>query len=121
MRVSFQNAPVHEGSGIPFVGIADDVFHISGSAPGETPFPSRGETRAPAAPQPRLFHFLDHLLRGHGEENLAQGRIASAGNVIADLRRIDPSVVAENPAHLALIERDLVIVGDHPARVAGST
>ena len=116
MRVAFQNAPVHESSGVPFVGIADDIFHISGSTPGESPFPSRGETRAPAATEAGPFHFLDYLLRGHGEENLAQRPVALAGNVIADLRRVDPSVVAENPAHLALIEGDLVIVNHRATR-----
>ena len=36
MGIAFQNGPVHERPGIPFVGIADDVLHVSLGACGQT-------------------------------------------------------------------------------------
>ena len=115
MGVSFKHAPIHEGAGVPFVRITDEILDVARGAAGETPFPSCRKPGSSPAPQSRFLNLIDHLLRRHGGENLAQGRITSAADVIPDLRRIDPAVVAEDLAHLSLIERNIVIVGDHPA------
>ena len=119
MGISFENAPIHEGAGVPFVRVTDEILHSAGRATGETPFPPCRKPGSSPAPQSRFLNLIDHLLRGHGGECLAQGRIASAADVIPDLRRIDPAVIAKDFAHLPLIERNIVIIGDHPP-VAGS-
>ena len=114
--VSFEHASIHEGAGVSLIRITDDVFHVAPRAAGETPFLSRGKARAAAASQSRLFNLVDHPFGGHRKEDLAQCGIPAAGHIVPDLRRIDPAVVAEDLPHLAFIERNVVIVGDHPAR-----
>ena len=49
--VALQDAPVHEGPGVAFVGVADDVFLIGLVFGGEFPFHPGGEAGPAPAPE----------------------------------------------------------------------
>ena len=53
VRVSFHDGPVHEGPGVSFVPVAYHVANIPVGVAAGSPFLSRGEPAAAAAPQAR--------------------------------------------------------------------
>ena len=112
MRVAFHDRAVHVGSGVPFVGIADDVSGLSPSPPAGFPLDAGGEAATAAAAKPGKLHFGDHLLRGHPREHLGQGGIAAAADIVFDVGDvIDPGGV-ENQPFLPGKEGDLALVND---------
>ena len=50
VRVAFQQRAVHEGPGVPFIGVADQVFFVGGGLLAKLPFAQVGK---PAPPRPR--------------------------------------------------------------------
>ena len=64
MRVGFEHGAVHEGAGIAFVAIADDVFDGIGLGAPKRPFAPGRETRAAAAAQAGFGDGGNHLFRG---------------------------------------------------------
>ena len=62
MGVAFEDAPVHKGPGVAFVGVADDIFHVARRIPAEFPLHAGGKTAAAPAPQARGLDLGDHLL-----------------------------------------------------------
>ena len=99
VRVTFDDAPVHEGAGIALIGVADDDrFHVTrlGGVAAGLPFDAGWESAAAAAPQPRALDLGDDLLRAHLGDRLHQGGIAVDSDVIVDPLRIDDAAVAEH-------------------------
>ena len=64
VRERLQDHAVHEGTGVAFVAVADDVLDGLGLLAHQAPFLSGGETRAAAATQPGCLDGLDDLLWG---------------------------------------------------------
>jgi hypothetical protein len=63
----------------------------------------------PPPRQPRILNPGDDLLRVH-EEGLGQGRVAALGDVVPDLQRVNPPVVAEHDPVLLGVKRDFLVV-----------
>ena len=112
MGVRLQDAAVHEGAGIAFVGVAQDVFDVARRGGGELPFHARRESGAAAAAQTRIEDLLDDLLRRHFGQGLGHAGIAVPGDVLLDLLRIDEAPVSEHPQILQGEEGDLLHRGD---------
>ena len=112
MGVPLQEAPVHVGAGIAFVGVADDVLGIALGLPRRIPLPAGGETSAAAAPEVCLDHLLDDRFGLHPREGLPQGAVAADGQVILQALGIDLAVLPEDQTGLLLVEGDVVLV-DH--------
>ena len=52
VRVRLQDAAVHKGARVAFVGVAQDVFNVAGGSGGKLPFHTGRETSAAAAAEP---------------------------------------------------------------------
>ena len=112
MGVALQDAPVHEGPGVAFIGIADDVLDVSRGIPAEFPFEPGGKAGAAPAPQARGLDLGDHLLRGHLGDRLAEGLIASPGDVFFDALGIDEAAIPQGDLHLFAEEGQIFIFGE---------
>jgi hypothetical protein len=110
--IAFQYRPVHEGPGITFVGVADDVLGVALRVPGEAPLHTGREARTSPAPQARPGHLVDDLFGGHDGEHLRDGEIPIAGNVIIHFGRVDAAAVSEDDLHLIAVEGHVLFVGD---------
>ena len=66
--VTLHGHAVREGAGVTFIGIAHHVLLCSGGAAHSAPFDARRKSRATAATQARVQHFLHHCrtIHGHG-------------------------------------------------------
>ena len=115
VRIALEDAAVHERAGVAFVGVADGELLLAGGLPRELPLPPRGESRPAAAAQPGSPHRLDHRLRVVLREDLGQGLVAVAGDVVFDPLGIDDAAVAQDDFFLPLEEVDVGGVGDVPA------
>ena len=51
MGIALEDAPVHEGPGVAFIGIADDVLDVTRGLPAKLPFEPGGKAGAAPAPQ----------------------------------------------------------------------
>ena len=94
--VRFQDAAVHEGARIPFVGVAENILHVSRRSGGKFPFHARGEPRAAAAAQTRDQDLLNDLIRRHFGQGLDHAGIAVPGDILIDFLGVNESAVAEN-------------------------
>ena len=112
--VALDDAAVHEGAGVALVRVADHVLGLPGRAAGELPLQAGRETGPAAAAQAGGLHLGQHLGRGHPLEHLAEGRVAVAGDVLADVLRVDHAAVAQRDALLLGVEGDLAVVRDGP-------
>ena len=114
VRVRLEHGPVHVRARVALVGVADDVAHAVRRVRlrRALPLASRGEARAAAAAQAGLLHLLDHLVGRHRGEHLRERRVAAGGDVVLDVGRHDPLVGPEHEAHLLLVERHLLDLGD---------
>ena len=88
MGIAFQYRAVHVGTGIPFVGIADDDLVIAGGPAGQLPLGPGGKTGAAASPQPGSLDFRHDCLRG-SLEGRCQGGVAAFGEIVVDVFGID--------------------------------
>ncbi len=114
VRVGLQDAAVHEGARVAFVGVAQHVFDVARRGGGELPFHARRETGAAAAAQTRIEDLLDDLIRRHFGQGLGHAGITVPGDVLVDLLRIDEAAVSEDPQILEGEEGDLLHRGDDP-------
>ena len=86
MGVLPHDLPVLERPRLPLVRVHAQIARtIVGGHEG--PLPAGGETRAPAAPEPRVKHGLGHRLRLHAER-LPRGRIPARGLIGRELPRL---------------------------------
>ena len=104
MGVPLQDGAVHKGAGVPFVGVAADVFHALGLGRRKGPFPAGGEAAAPPAPQAGIQDALDHLFGGHFGKDLPQGHVAVVGDVFVDVLRVDDAAVFEGHPQLLFVK-----------------
>ena len=73
---------------------ASQSFHLSPVGKPPPPRPRR----------PAVKEGLDHIVRSHLGENLAQGLIAAGSDVLIDIFRVDDTAVAQGNTVLFLIE-----------------
>ena len=119
VRVAFQHRPVHERPGVALVGVAEDVLDVRLGLPGELPLEPGGEAGAAAAAQAAAEHFAHHLVGLHLGEDLGQGLVALAGDVLLDLERVDDARVAQDDLDLPVEELHVAHLGDGACRCRG--
>ena len=112
VRIGFEHRAIHEGAGIAFVAIADDVFDRACLRASERPLAAGGEARAAAPAQAGFGDGGDHLLRASVRAAAFQRLIAAAREVVVDIQRIDLAAVFE---HDALLRRTVVAM--RPGRI----
>ena len=110
VRVAGEHGPVHEGRGLAFVAVDNDVLGFLGRVARRLPFQAGGKAAAAAAAQIGFLHLVQHLHWGHLRQRLGERFVAAHCDVVLDLRRIDPGYVAGEYAHLVLVERHLAHV-----------
>ena len=116
VRIAFEKAAIHECARIALVAVAEHVLHVALGLAAEIPLEAGGEAGAAAPAQTRVLDLLDHLLRRHRGQRLAQRRIAAMGEIVVDLQWIDDAAVTQGDLDLAGEER---IVPDPLHRFAG--
>ncbi len=94
VRIALQDAAVHECSGVAFVGVADGVLDATWGLATQLPFQAGEEASATAAAQAGALGLLNHLIRRHLCERLAQRGIALARDVLVNAFGIDQAAVA---------------------------
>ena len=62
--ITFQNSPVHIGTGISFIRIANNIFHRPRGIPAGQPFASGRKSAAASPPQTRGFNKFNGFFRG---------------------------------------------------------
>ena len=85
MGIALEQAPVHIGTGITFIGINNDILCFAWCVTGGLPFHTCGETTTTPSPQIRPFYHFHYIIRAHFEEGLCQGSITAQGNIIVDV------------------------------------
>ena len=105
--IALEHGAIHEGTGIAFVGIADDVLGVTLGTGRKAPLQARGKTRAPSTAKTAGLHLIDHLLGLHRFDGLGQGFVALLGQVIFDALRVDAARIAQHNA-LLLVEEAVV-------------
>ena len=105
--VAFQNGTIHESTGVALVGVANHVLLVSLGSGGKLPLLAGGETSAATAAQTGFQHFVNHLLRGHLRQGLAQSAIAVEGDIFVDVFRVDTTAVPQSQTQLGTVEVDI--------------
>jgi hypothetical protein len=82
--IALDDGAIHEGTGVALVGIADDVLLVAWRAGGELPLEA-GEKAGPAAPRNRDSLTSSYTCSGSSRQDLDQGLVAAAGDVLLDL------------------------------------
>src|SRR5699024_4085719 len=118
MGVAFEYRTVHEGSGVALVGIADHIFPVGLHLAGDFALEAGGETAA-APPAQSGVHNLPDDLFGLHSEYLAERGIPVAGDVFADVFRVDEPAVTQSDAHLRFVKFHVSGIRYVPARVGG--
>ena len=100
MGIPFQDESVLEGSGLPLVGVADDILRRPRLLSRPFPLEARGKTGASAAPKTRGRDFVDDPLGCDlFGKDLFQGPVPAGGQDFVDLLGVDlPSLVQNDPA-----------------------
>ena len=119
--VAFEHAAVHEGAGVPFVGVADQVSGGVGGRRAHGPLLPRGISAPAAAAELGAGDLVDHPIRVAAIEHLGQRLEAAIVEVLLDAFRIDHPVVTQGHARLLIEERHVPIeLEELPAdRLAG--
>ena len=116
VRVALENAAVHEGAGIAFVGVANDISDRRKLPRDEFPLQTGGVARSTAAAQPALLDLGDNLCRRHLRRRAQQRLISAHGDVIGDAFGIDLAGIRQDDAPLTGKER-MVGFDDSPREV----
>ena len=106
MGVALQYAAVHEGTGVAFVGVANDIFLIACGIAHKLPFHAGGETAAAPAAQTGFLNFVDNRLGIHGQCFL-QSFVTAGGQIVFNAFRIGPAQTGGYGTHLLFIVRRL--------------
>ena len=116
MRIAFQHGAIHEGAGVAFVGVADDVFFLLAGLGHRAPLQAGGVAGAAAAAQSAAHHLVDHLVRRHLGDGVDQREVAVVRDVVFDALGIDAAGVFQHDLLLPLEERH---VGGTGVQAAG--
>ena len=119
MGVALKDGPVHEGTRVALVGVADYVFLVTLCLSAELPFQSRGETAAASSPESGCLDLGEHLFRFHGGQGLGESCVTVPGNVLFDVVRIDVAAVSQRDTMLFAVEGDVPVAGDLDLPVGG--
>ena len=117
VRIALEQAPVHVGAGVAFIGVDDHILDVARGVPASSATCAGGEAAAASAPQSGRLDLVEHLLGRHLEQRLGQRRIAAADDVAVDALGVDEAVQAKDEGGLVLVEGDLVLMEDPPAVV----
>jgi len=107
VRVAFEDGAVHERAGVAFVGVAQHVLDVAALLLGEPPLHASGKAGAAATAQAAGQHLLDDLFGGHLGDDLGEGLVPVAGDVLADVEGVDDPAVPQHDLDLAVEERDV--------------
>ncbi len=110
--VAFHLVAVHVGARVSLVGVADDIFLKALFLFREVPLHARGKPRAPAPPQARCDDLVDDLVWGKGRDRLEGSTVASHGEILVDVFRVDESRVPQDDLSLGREVGNLVIRGN---------
>ena len=111
MGVALHDGPVHEGPGVAFVAVADQVFDVPGHLPAEAPFAPGGKAAAAPAPEAGFIHRVDDGLRAHAAEDFLEGLVAAGRQVIVQAGGVDEVHFAQDDGMLSLVEGHLGLMG----------
>jgi len=100
VRISLQQAAVHECARVSLIGVANQVFYISRFLAGSVPLEPGGKAGSPAPFQTGNLDFLDYLLGGHLVKGFLEGLVPTTIYIVLDRFRIDGAAVAQGYPHL---------------------
>ena len=109
--VAFHYCPIHESTGVSFIGIAHYIFDGARCIVAELPFGAGGEARATSTAQSRFLHLIDYFLRLH-LERLDKALVTTVGNILMNVCRVYIPTVAQGDTNLWLQYREFEQLGD---------
>src|SRR4030042_5890615 len=100
MGIAFDYGPVHECTGVSFIGITDNIFLFTLFVSANLPFESCGKSCPASSPEPGFFHNQYRLLRGHRGKGLPCSLITTNFYVGIDIFRVYLTTVRQYYLHL---------------------
>ena len=70
MGITLNNGAIHEGPGVTFVSVTDDILDIARSLGSKLPLEARQEACTTSTTEPRIFYLLNDLIWGHFKQSL---------------------------------------------------
>ena len=110
--IALDDGPIHERAGIAFVGVADKILMVAGRLPSELPFLAGRESTSATTAKSARFDHVANLVGRHSSQKLDERLVATPGDVLFDLRRIDQAAIGQDPSRLRSEERMLIQIGD---------
>ena len=107
MRIAFEDAAVHEGAGVAFVGVAHDELAVAGHLGDEAPLDSCRIAGAASPAQAAARDGVHDLGRRHVADSMVEGSIPAGRNVRFDTLRLDDAGVLQYDCLLFGKERPL--------------
>ncbi len=107
MGIALKHAAVHEGAGVAFVRVADDVFLLAGGFCDRAPLQPGGIAGAATAAQAALYHFLHHFGGRHLGKHAHQGAVSGSAHVFLNTLGIDQAGIFQHDFLLPLEERHI--------------
>ena len=104
MWVSLQDGAIHEGPGVAFVGIADNVFLLTRGVAAELPFPCCGEAGTASSPEAGLCYLINDRFRCHLKKSLLHCLVPTMGNIVVDLLGVNVPAISQDNALLFLVK-----------------
>ena len=102
--VCLQDRAVHEGAGISFVGVADDILLVARGVATELPLAAGRKAGATAPAEAGPLDLFNDLFGSHFQKSFLQGAVAVGGDVVVDLLGVNVSTVAQNDTLLLFVE-----------------
>ena len=106
MRVTFENASVHECTRVAFVSVTAYIFLIGirNDSSGEFPLHTCGESTAATASQTGIQNCLDNIFRLHFVYYFCKSFIAVSCDIFVNIFGIDDTAVSQSNTVLLLVE-----------------
>ncbi len=104
VRIALADRPVHEGTRVALVSVADQVLVLAAGGAGQLPLAAGREATAAATAQAAALDDVADLVRRVLVHGGVGRRVAAAGDVLVEVVRIDDAAAGQDPAQLGLEE-----------------
>ena len=99
VRVAFYQRAIHKRTRVALIGIAYQVFRLTGSITAELPLLPRWKSGASPSPQSCRLDLFEGLVRPQFE-CLQKPAVTIAGKIVVDVLRVDKPTVTQDTPHL---------------------
>ena len=112
MGSSFEDASIHKGTGVAFVGVAYQILLIAWGLAAKIPFQPSRKTTAASSAKTGIGDDLYHLFGGILLQYFNKCAVAFVLDIVFDLDRVDLAVISKYISLLAGVEWYILLVCD---------